>query len=426
MPEQFIIHGGRPLSGEARVFGAKNAALPILAATLLTQEPCTIGNVPRIKDVERILMLIESLGAKVSWTGTREVTVHAKDLDEETFRREIVPQLRASVLLIGPLLARFGYVDIPYPGGDQIGARPIDVHLEGFSALGVRVEEHEGGVRLTAGEFSGFGVRHVALKEFSVTATENLLLFASSLPYPVTISLAAAEPHVEDLCIFLEKLGAKISGKGTHTITMLGSQKLHGGTHVLIPDTIEAGTFLVAAAATKGELLVRPVVVDHLLAIIGKLRAFGASVSFPEQGSVRVTSSGKLTGTRVQALPYPGIPSDLQAPLGVLGTQADGVTHIHDPLYEGRFRYVGELERMGARAFVANPHEAYIMGPSKLFGIDIPALDIRSGAALVVAGLLAEGETVIHDAQIIDRGYERLEERLRELGADIERIASSN
>jgi len=422
MAQSLLIHGGKPLEGTIDICGAKNAALPILAATLLTTQPCTITNIPYIKDVERMIEMIRSLGADVQWEGKRELTICAAKLDEERFRRDIVPQLRASVLLIGPLLARFGYIDIPYPGGDQIGARPIDVHLDGFVALGVSVQEHEQGVRLQRPEDARFKTSHLTLKEFSVTATENLLLYASTVPWPLTISLAAAEPHVEDLCRFLEKLGVRIIGRGTHTVTLCGTAQLGGARHALIPDTIEAGTMLIGGAATRGEVEVRGVTVEHLLAVIEKLKAFGAALSFPRDNSILVTAKGKLTGNRVQVLPHPGIPSDLQAPFGILGTQADGTTHIHDPLYEGRFRYIGELKRMGARAYVANPHEAYIMGPAKLFGVEIPALDIRSGAALILAGLLAEGETVIHDAEIIDRGYEHIEERLRALGADIQRV----
>lgn len=421
--EKFVIHGGRPLSGEFEVFGSKNAALPILAATLLTKEPCTIENVPRIKDIERMLAMIESLGAKVTWIGPRAVEIEAQELRIDGFAKDLASKLRASVLLLGPLLFRFGEIELPYPGGDQIGTRSIDTHLEAFQSLGIQVEEGPASVRLKRNAVEPT-TANVVLKEFSVTATENVLLFCAGLPFPVRIFCAACEPHVAELALFLKKLGAKVRGEGTHEVVIAGASALRGAHHTLSPDPIEAGTMIAAAAATRGKLRIYPVVEDHLRSVLEKFRKFGVSVTCTDGAILDVEARGKLTATKAQILPYPGIPSDLQAIFGTIATQSDGVTHIHDPLYEGRFRYLDELIRMGAKATLANPHEAYITGPSKLFGVDIPALDIRSGAALVIAGLVAEGETVLHDAHLIDRGYERFEERLRDLGAEIQRITA--
>jgi len=422
MPEKeqtrFILRGGKPLDGDIVVGGMKNAATPVIAATLLVQEPCVIENVPRLSDVERMLDILRSLGSSVDWTGPNELTIDTKRADIGSLDAKAVKSMRSSILLMGPLLARFHEVTIPEPGGCIIGNRPIDDHLRVLTGLASSIRKGDDGLlHLTTDGLRG---DNGILPVFSVTATENAVMAATTAKGTTVIKLAAAEPHVENLVAFLNSAGARISGAGTHTLIIEGVKKLHGTRHRIIPDQIEVGTFAVLGALTKGTLNIRGIVPEHLDIIL--LTLAKAGVRYEVKGDVlTVGPQGRLASFRLQALPYPGFPTDLQAPFGVLATQCSGTSLIHDPLYEGRLGYVNELLKMGANATVCDPHRVVITGPTPLYGNEIRGLDLRAGATLVIAGLVASGETVLHNAEVIDRGYERMDERLRALGADIER-----
>lgn len=398
--------------------GMKNAATPILAATLLTKEPCLIHNIPKIKDVFRMIEILTGLGVQTKWADEHTLQIQANAVSWEKLPKDLVSAMRSSILLIGPLLARCGEVEIPEPGGCIIGNRPIDTHLYALEKLGARPCRENGVYKFQAKQLKG---DTIILPEFSVTATENTLMAAVLAEGTTVIKLAAAEPHVQDLIVFLQKMGARVSGAGTHTLTIEGVKSLRGAEHQIIPDQIEVGTFAVAAAATRGEVIIGPIIPEHLEIILLKLKQ--ANVNYLlEDGKLLVRPSANLKSFRLQALPYPGFPTDLQAPFGVLATQCGGTSLIQDPLYEGRMSYVNELIKMGANAIVADPHRVIISGPTPLYGQEIKSLDLRAGATLIIAGLVAEGETVINDAEIVDRGYEDIDGRLRKLGAKIERI----
>lgn len=420
LPSRFVIRGGKKLAGEIRVGGMKNAATPIIAATLLASEPCIIRNVPKISDVERMLDILRSLGAEAVWTGDHEVSIDTRKADITSLDVKAVKSMRSSVLLMGPLLARFHEVRMPEPGGCIIGNRPLDTHLAALESLGATIGRENGAYTLKAASLKG---TTVILPEFSVTATENLIMAAVVAKGRTVVKIAAAEPHVQDLAAFLNAMGAKIQGIGTHTLTIDGVERLGGATHSIIPDQIETGTFAVLGALTRGTLHIRGVHPDHLDIILLILKRAGVGFTV-ENGTLTVTPSSSLKAFRLQAMPYPGFPTDLQAPFGVLATQCTGTSLIHDPLFEGRLGYIGELNKMGANATVCDPHRVLISGPTPLYGQEIRGLDLRAGATLVIAGLAAQGETVIHGAEIIDRGYESLETRLAALGADITRLAT--
>lgn len=411
------IQGGRKLRGRLRVSGMKNAATPILAATLLTDEPCVLHNVPRIRDVERMLEILRSLGVAADWAGEHDVRIEARSADISHLDRKAVRSMRSSVLLLGPMLARFREVEISEPGGCILGNRPLDTHLAALETLGAACTQEGDVVRLTADTLTG---RTIILPEFSVTATENLMMAATLAKGRTVIKIAAAEPHVEDLGRFLQKMGAKIEGLGTHTISIDGVTKLHGAEHAVIPDQIEAGTFLVAAALMRGDLRVEGIRPDHLDIVIQKLESIGASVETGEDWAA-VSAPATLKAFKLQTMPYPGFPTDLMAPFGVLATQCSGTTLIHETMYDGRFGFINELVKMGANAVVSDPHRALITGPTPLHGMPIKSLDLRAGATLLLAGMLSDGETIINDAEIIDRGYEKIEARFNEVGADIQR-----
>lgn len=414
----FRIKGGKPLSGSVRVSGMKNAVLPILAATLLTDQPSTLHNVPRIRDVARLLDLLASMGVAHTWAGDHDLRIDPAHANLSTLDRKTFASLRGSILLLGALLVRFQSVEIPEPGGDIIGNRPIDAHLHALKALGATIERSNGTYRLAAPE--GLTGTEVILPEFSVTATENALMAAVRAKGKTVIKIAAAEPHVEDLVIFLQKMGARISGAGTHTLVIDGVAKLSGAEHTVIPDQIEVGTFAVAAAVTGGDVTITDIIPEHIDLVRLKLQQIGVKTELTDH-SLRVTASFPLRAFRLQTFPYPGFPTDLQAPFTVLATQCSGTSLIHDPMYEGRLGHVHELVKMGANAVVCDPHRVLVTGPTPLHCHEMKSLDIRAGATLLIAGLIAEGETIIHDAEILDRGYERFEERLAALGAEIKR-----
>lgn len=419
MSDQFVINGGKPLMGEIEVRGAKNAAFPILAAALLTKEECQIANLPLIEDVFRTLEILKGMGVMVSWTGERSVKIKSGNFDAAKVREDIVCMLRGSVLLFGPLLARFSKVRLPQPGGCLIGARSIDTHLDGFSQLGAKITPEKKYYAIEILKKRG-GI--VVLNEFSVTATENLMIFASSIPQKTVIKTADQDYQVQELGRFLQKMGAKVKGLGTHEIIIEGSNKLHGASHKLMFDPIEAGTFILTAAASKGNVLIKNVETDFLSLPLKKLKDFGVPCEMEGKKTIRVLPWKKLAIDKIQSLPYPGIPSDLQSAFGVLATQSPGSTLVHDPLYEGRLKYLEELNKMGAEIYFADPHRAIINGPTQLYGQDLGPVDLRGGAALIIAGIIAKGQTKIDNIYQIDRGYEKIEERLQKIGADIKRI----
>lgn len=414
---KLIIRGGLPLNGEIPVRGMKNAVTPILAATLLVSGRCLLHNVPRLSDVERMLDILRSLGAKVDWVGEHDLTIDTRPADLAHIDARAVKSMRSSILFLGPLLARFRQVELPEPGGCIIGNRPIDTHLSALGALNANIERNESGYRLTT---TGLKGAEIVLPEFSVTATENAVMAAALADGRTVIQLAAAEPHVEDLCRFLNAAGARIRGLGTHTLIIDGVRRLKAVEHAIIPDQIEVGTFAVLGALTKGNLRITGVEPKHLDIVLLMLKRAG--IGFELVGrSLVVGSQSSLKSFKLQTLPYPGFPTDLQAPMGVLATQCAGTSLIHDPMYEGRLGYVNELIKMGANAVICDPHRVLITGPTPLYGTEIRGLDLRAGATLVIAGLVSRGEAVLHGAEIVDRGYERLTERLQAVGADVRR-----
>jgi UDP-N-acetylglucosamine 1-carboxyvinyltransferase len=419
MSEKFVIHGGKPLKGEIEVRGAKNAAFPLLCASLLTKEECEISNLPLIEDVFRMLEILKSLGSKITWTGERTVKIKNEKISLGKIKEDLVCLLRGSVLFLGPLLGRFGRIRFPLPGGCVIGARPIDTHLDGFGQLGVKIFKEGQKYLFELPQKKG---GEVILNEFSVTATENLMLLASLIPGKTVIKTADQDYQVQELAKFLGEMGVAIKGVGTHQITVFGSKKLKGAKHKLLFDPIEAGTFILMAAATRGNVLVKNVELSFLELPLKRLRDYGVPLKIVGPKALRVLPWKKLKIDKIQSLPYPGIPSDLQSAFGVLATLSPGSTLVHDPLYEGRLKYLEDLNKMGAEIYFADPHRAVINGPTHLQGTELGPIDLRGGAALIMAGLIAKGKTIINNIYQIDRGYERIEERLRQIGADIKRI----
>jgi len=411
------LQGGKKLKGEFVIAGMKNAATPILAASMLFSQPLTLRRVPDILDVQRMCELLKGFGIKIERHGD-EVTIDPSGVNAARPSNDIVKRLRSSVLMVGPSLARFGTISFPKPGGCFIGSRPIDTHLDAFGQLGVEVtqEGNDSYTLLAKNNHQSL----VILSEFSVTATENILMYASLQEKEITIRMAAAEPHVQDLCNFLVAAGVRITGIGTHQLTIRGKKNLSLKEWTIIPDQIEVGTIAIAAAATRGDVLIHPVVPEHLDALLTKFTQIG--VKYDIRGDRLHVRPGKTyKHFNVQALPYPGFPTDLQAPMAVLATQAEGLSLIHDPMYEARFSYIQELTRMGAQAVVCDPHRVLLTGVTELYGERIKSFDLRAGATLIIAGLIAQGQTIIEDAEVVDRGYERFDERLRAIGADIKR-----
>ncbi len=424
MAEQFIINGGKRLRGTIEARGAKNACFPILAATLLTDQECLIENIPLIEDVFLLLEILESLGKEISWTGKRSITIKEKTApNPDKIREDLVAKFRGSVLLFGPLLARCGKIKFPQPGGCLIGARPISTHLDAFSQLGVsvKVKESEKGEYFNL-EISKKPKDKVILNEFSVTATENVLSFASAYSHKTIVKIADCDYGVQDLIRFLEKMGAKIEAVGSHSFAITGKKKLSGAKHKLINDPIEAGTFILMAAATRSQLIVKNVEIPFLEFMLKRLKDFGLPVEITGKNLVKIKPWVYLKMEKIQALPYPGIPTDLLPLFGVLATQTEGTTLLHDPLYEGRLRYLDELNKMGAQIIFADPHRAIVNGPTQLRGVVVKSPDLRGGASLIVGALIAKGQTIIDNIYQIDRGYERVEERLEKIGAKIKRI----
>lgn len=417
--EVFEIEGGKRLSGTITVSGLKNAATPLLAATLLTQETCVLKNLPRIEDVFRMLEILASLGAEVEWRGKHTVAVTAKNIDAKKINHQEVARLRSSVLLLGALAARVERFSLRQPGGCVIGARPVGTHINALEKLGISITGDGNGYRVDASKKKS---GTVVLRELSVTATENVMMAAATLPGKTIIKIAACEPHVEDLGRFLQSLGVRVSGLSTHTITIEGKRRLGGATHTIIPDHNEAATFLFLGAVTGSELTVKNAREEHLDIVLEKLREFGVR-STVKKNAITVHPAKRLSAVpKVDTRTYPGVPTETQSLFGVLATQAEGDTLIFETLFEGRFNYIPELIKMGARADVLNPHQVLIHGKTPLSGTVIKSYDLRAGAALIIAALAASGKTIIEDIYQVDRGYERIEERLQKIGAKIRRI----
>ncbi len=414
---KMLIKGGERLEGCVSVLGAKNAIAPLIAAMLLVKGRMCFENVPRLTDLEHLLDILRGMGASVEWVGEHTLSVETNHVDPMGLDSKQMKRMRFSILLLGPMLARFQRIQVPEPGGCTIGNRPIDTHLEGLGALGASIERDDKGTMfMEADRLKGASV----LATFSVTATENIVMAAVMAEGSTMIRLAAAEPHVQDLCHFLVACGAKIKGIGTHDLVIVGVQRLEAPKkpwHV-VSDMLEVGTFAVAAALTKSELTINGVVPEHLYATCDALKRAGVRYELGPT-SLTIQRHARYEAFKLQTMIYPGFPTDLQALFGLLATQAHGTSCIHDPLFEARMGYVSELVKMGANAVVADPHRVFITGPTSLRGTEIRSLDLRAGATMVLAGLIAEGETVIHDAEMVYRGYERLDARLVALGASI-------
>jgi UDP-N-acetylglucosamine 1-carboxyvinyltransferase len=423
--ESFVIQGGQPLSGRIRAEGNKNGALPILAACLLTDEPVVLQNVPRILDVETMLALLENLGADIDWLGANELRVHVADVLTHEAHEELASRIRASFLLAGPLLARVGRASVPPPGGDVIGRRRLDPHIHAFVELGAQVEMN-GGYRLQ-GRLRG---KHLHLDEASVMATENAVMAASLALGRTTISNAACEPHVQDLCRFLISLGAQIEGIGSNVVHVTGVDRLHGGEYRIAADHIEVGSFIGMAAITGGDLTIDDAVPDDLAPILPSFERLGVRVEL-DGSSVRVPPGQELViqddlgGAipKIEDGPWPSFPADLTSVAVMVASQARGTILIFEKMFESRLFFVDKLVSMGARIILCDPHRVVVTGPAKLYGQRMASPDIRAGMAMLLAALCAEGTSTIGDAYQIDKGYERIDERLRGLGARIVRTA---
>ena len=417
---RYEIHGGTPLRGSVTISGAKNAAVAILPAAILIEGKCRVENVPDISDVRVILAILKDLGVVVEKLPGGAVTLDSTHIRSTKPNPELVKKMRASYYLMGALLSRFGEADVALPGGCNFANRPIDQHIKGFKALGARVEETDEYVRLSPGE-NGLSGNRVSLDVVSVGATMNIIMAATLLPGQTVIENAAKEPHIVDLANFLNTMGADISGAGTDTIKIRGVQKLTGGTYAIIPDQIEAGTYLAAVAAVGGDVLVKNVIPKHMECITSKLEEMGVSIENFDD-SIRIVSDGNLTCTTVKTRPYPGFPTDMQAQICVCMTLAEGESKLTENVYETRFfGYCNELTAMGANIQI-NGKTAVITGTPRLSGASVSAKDLRAGAALIIAGLSARGTTYVDNIHYVERGYEQLIEKMTALGADIQRI----
>jgi UDP-N-acetylglucosamine 1-carboxyvinyltransferase len=423
--QSFVIEGGRPLNGIVRAAGNKNGALPILAACLLTDEPVQLSNVPRIRDVETMVELLADLGADLEWTGPNDVRVHAADLAKHELDEELCREIRASFLLAGPLLARLGRVVVPRPGGDVIGRRRLDPHIHALAELGVEIAIN-GTYDMRVERLRG---RPIFLDEASVMATENAIMAAVLAEGDTTIGNAACEPHVQDLCRFLIGLGAQIQGIGSNVLRIQGVERLGGGEHRIAPEHIEVASFIGLAAVTGGDLTIEAAAPEDLISILPAFARLGVHVEV-EDSRVRVPPDQELVvqddlGGQIPKIedgPWPAFPADLTSIALTVATQARGTVLIFEKMFESRLFFVDKLVGMGARIILCDPHRAVVTGPGKLYGERLESPDIRAGMAMLIAALAAEGTSVIGNIRQIDRGYERIDERLRALGASIERV----
>ena len=418
MENQYIIKGGTPLNGEVTIGGAKNAALGILAAAIMADETVVIDNLPNVRDINVLLTAIESIGATVKRIGPHVVSINGSTINDMTIDYDSIRKIRASYYLLGALLGKYKKAQVALPGGCEIGSRPIDLHLKGFRALGATVSIEHGMINTSADELVG---NHIFLDTVSVGATINIMLAACMAEGKTVIENAAKEPHIVDVANFLNSMGANIKGAGTDKIRMTGVTSLHASEYSIIPDQIEAGTFMVAAAATRGDVLIKNVIPKHLEAISVKLMEIGATVEEFDD-AIRVTSDHRLGHTQIKTLPYPGFPTDMQPQIATLLALSDGTSIVTESIFENRFKYVDELSRMGASIKVEGGNVAIIDGVEGFTGAAISAPDLRAGAALVVAALVAEGYSTVDCIHYIERGYECFEDKLAALGGYIEKI----
>ena len=417
--EKLIVKGGNRLVGAVKTSGAKNAVLPIIAASILGTTPSHLDEVPMLEDVHTISEVLKCLGLAVECSPEKNVLdIDSTGITSYEAPYELVRTMRASFLVMGPLLARIGKARISMPGGCAIGARPIDIHLKGFEALGVKIEQGHGYIEASAPE--GLKGTSIYFDFPSVGATENIMMAASLAEGTTILENAAEEPEIVDLANYLNKMGAKIRGAGTDTIRIEGVEKLHGADYTIIPDRIEAGTYMIAAAMTGGDIVVENVLPEHQKPLIAKLREAGAVVE-EDIDKVRVIGKNPLKAVSIKTLPYPGFPTDMQAQMMAMMVIAEGRSKVTETVFENRFMHVVELNRMGAQISTEG-RSAVIDGPCKLTGCDVRATDLRAGAAMILAGLVAEGTTRIGDLHHIDRGYENIVAKLKNLGADIERV----
>ena len=417
--DKLIIKGGVPLKGEVAISGAKNAALPIIAATLLATDNVTLKNVPRLKDISTMVALLQKLGAEVVESEENTLQIAANQVNDLVAPYELVKTMRASILVLGPLLARFGRVDVSLPGGCAIGSRPVDLHLKALKSMGAEIEIANGYIkaRCKRGRLVG---KALVFDLVTVTGTENILMAAVLAEGKTIIKNAAREPEVVDLANFLIQMGAKISGAGTSTIEVEGVESLGGGIYSVMPDRIEAGTYLAAGAITRGQVMVKQVKPDNLLSMLCKFEEAGASLTIGEDW-VNLDMHGlRPTAVNISTAPYPAFPTDMQAQFMALNSVADGSSSVIETIFENRFMHVQELQRMGAQIKV-NGNAAMMQGIEYLTGAPVMATDLRASASLIIAGLAARGETTVERVYHVDRGYERIEHKLSALGADIKR-----
>lgn len=417
--EQYVIYGGSPLVGEVEIGGAKNAALAILAAAIMADEPVVIDNIPDVKDINIILDALPGLGAEVKRIDRHKVSINGATVNAYSSADDNMKALRGSYYLLGAMLGKYGKAEVALPGGCNIGSRPIDQHMKGFRAMGAEVFVEHGSVIAKAENLTG---AHLYLDVVSVGATINIMMAAALAKGVTVIENAAKEPHVVDVANFLNSMGAKIRGAGTDVIRIAGVEKLHRTEYSIIPDQIEAGTFMLAAAATKGDVIIKNVIPKHLEATSAKLLEIGCEIEEYDD-AVRVVAAKRLLHTRVKTLPYPGFPTDMQPQMTAVLALSSGTSTVTETIFENRFKYVDELTRMGADITVEG-NTAIINGVERYTGARVTAMDLRAGAALVIAGLAAEGYTIVDDIRYVERGYEDFEKKLRSLGARIEKVDS--
>jgi UDP-N-acetylglucosamine 1-carboxyvinyltransferase len=418
--DKFLIEGGAPLEGEVPASGAKNSALPALAACLLTSEPVTLRRIPRVRDIRTMVKLLAHTGAAVEETGNGRVCVQAAALRNPEAPYDLVKTMRASSLVLGPLVARTGRSRVSLPGGCAIGARPVNLHIAGLEKLGAVIRQTHGYIEAEAPD--GLRGASIHFDRITVTGTEDILMAAVLASGETVIENAAREPEVVDLADLLAKMGARIEGAGTSLIRVHGVDRLHGADHSIIPDRIEAGTFLIAGAITGGDILVSGCRPDHLGALIQKLRQAGCDITEPAENLLRLRRPGHLKAVDVTTEEYPGFATDLQAQYMALMTQGEGISFVTETIFENRFMHASELLRMGANIRLEG-RQAIVAGPSRLSGAGVIASDLRASASLVLAALIARGETIVDRVYHIDRGYERIEEKLARLGAAIRRVS---
>lgn len=416
--EQYIMKGGNPLTGEVNISGAKNAALGILAASIMTDETVTLENLPDVRDIRVLLQAMQEIGAKVEYVDRNTVKINGSEIDSISIDYEFIRKIRASYYLLGALLGKYHKSQVALPGGCNIGSRPIDQHIKGFKALGASVSIEQGMIATEAEQLVG---THIYMDVVSVGATINVMMAAAMAEGKSIIENAAKEPHIVDVANFLNSMGANIKGAGTDVIRVQGVEKLHGTVYSIIPDQIEAGTFMCMAAATQGDVMIKNVIPKHLEAISAKLIEMGACVEEYDDAVRVYTKKDRLGPTHIKTLPYPGFPTDMQPQIATLLALSEGSSIVTESIFENRFKYVDELARMGAKITVEG-NTAFIEGVQELSAAKVSAPDLRAGAALVMAGLVADGITIVDQIEYIQRGYEAFEEKLRGLGAVIERI----